>query len=106
MITRSTRTAYSSFNFTRLLYNIVIINDYKFYIDFKGSMYFDHGGPISPTNIIKDKKFINKFYQSLNINTTGINSSFPYLGEFWGEKNFLRFALAPLVYSTLEDNCL
>jgi hypothetical protein len=106
MITQSTRKTYSSFNFTRILFNIVIINDYKFYVDFKGIMFFDHGGPISPTNIIKDHKFINKFYQSLKINEEGINPSFPYLGEFWGEKNFLRFALAPIVYNHLENNYL
>ena len=49
-------------------YSLVILNEYNFYVDFKGVMYFDTGGPISPTNIIKDKKFIHKFYKSLREN--------------------------------------
>jgi hypothetical protein len=49
-------------------YTLIILNEYKFYVDFKGIMYFDDGGPISPTNIIKDKKFLKKFYLSLKNN--------------------------------------
>ena len=52
----------------KINFNLIIINEYKFYVDFKGMMYFDDGGPISPTNIIKDKKFIAKFYNSLKLN--------------------------------------
>lgn len=67
MITQSIRNLHTPYHF-RLKYDLVIINEYKFYVDFKGLMYFDHGGPISPTNLIKDRKFINKFYQNLKEN--------------------------------------
>lgn len=68
----------------KVVYSLVILNEYKFYVDFKGIMYFDDGKPISPTNIIKDKKFLNKFYKSLNKNTTKDNPDCPYMGDFWG----------------------
>jgi hypothetical protein len=70
MITNITRKAFV-FPLKRITYGIVIVNEYKFYVDFKGIMYFDSGAPISPTNIIKDKKFIQKFYQSLKDNKEG-----------------------------------
>ena len=50
------------------LATLVLLTEYKFYIDFKGNIYFDQPGPLSPANIIKDKKFIKKFYQSLKKN--------------------------------------
>ena len=43
-------------------------------------MYFDTGGPISPTNIIKDKKFIAKFYKSLRQNDDEKKDKYPLVG--------------------------
>lgn len=83
MITSPIRKLQTSYLLT-VKYRLVIINEYKFYVDFKGLMYFDQGGPISPTNLIKDKKFINKFYQNLKPNKSDVQPEFPYVGEFWG----------------------
>lgn len=85
----------------RVRFSIVIVNEYKFYIDFKGVMHFDEG-TFSLANAIRDKKFINKFYQVLKKNDEGVNQDYPYLAEFWGEKNYLRFSIAPIVYSNLS----
>jgi len=60
--------------------SLILLTEYKFYIDFKGNMYFDQPGPLSPTNIIKDKKFIKKFYQSLKKNEEGVNQEYEYVG--------------------------
>lgn len=61
---------------TPLTFSLVIVNDYKFYVDFKGSLYFDQPGPLSPANIIKDKKFVKKLYQSLRRNEGGVNPEY------------------------------
>lgn len=79
MITIIARKAYS-LPFNRISFGNATLNVYRFYVDFKGIMYFDDGGPISPTNIIKDKKFIQKFYQSLKRNNQSFGNYFPYVG--------------------------
>lgn len=42
----------------RMKYAQVILNQYRFYIDFRGLMYFEDGQSQTYGNIIRDKKFI------------------------------------------------
>jgi hypothetical protein len=42
----------------KMRYAQLIINQYKFYIDFRGLMYFEDGKDQNYNNIIRDKKFI------------------------------------------------
>jgi hypothetical protein len=67
-------------------------------------LYFEDGGVISPTNIIKDQKFTKKFYRSLKANEGQDCKAYPYVGEFWGEQNYLRSAIAPVVFKYLDSN--
>jgi hypothetical protein len=47
----------------------VVVNQYRFLIDFQGLMYFDDEQTHkNPKNLIRDRKFIEKFYRSLRIN--------------------------------------
>jgi hypothetical protein len=55
---------------SRIKYGLVVINEYKFYIDFKGMMYFDDSDLNNTKNVIRDVKFVNKFYQTLQKNNT------------------------------------
>jgi hypothetical protein len=43
----------------------IIQNEYNFYVDFKGLLYFDDGTPFVYPNCIKDVKFITNFYKNL-----------------------------------------
>ena len=97
---KSTSSSYLSKN---ICFNLLILNEYRFCVDFKGIMHFDYGGPISPTNVIKDRKFIQKFYRSVKGNAEGEHLEFPFVAEFWGEKNYLRYHIAPVVFNNLED---
>jgi hypothetical protein len=40
----------------------VIINEYKFYVDFKGLLYFEDTRDYIYPNAIKDRKFISQLY--------------------------------------------
>lgn len=76
-------------------------NEYNFYIDFKGLMYFDDGTPYLYPNCIKDKKFIAQFYKHLQVTT---NEKFPYFAEFWGQKNFVRCAISPIIFNYIDED--
>lgn len=39
-----------------------VINEYRFYVDFKGMLYFEDTKEFIYPNSIKDKKFITQFY--------------------------------------------
>jgi len=39
-----------------------VINEYRFYVDFKGMLYFEDTKEFTYPNSIKDKKFITQFY--------------------------------------------
>jgi len=54
----------------RIKYGLVVINEYTFFIDFKGMMHFDDSDFSSGKNVIRDVKFVNKFYQTLQKNNT------------------------------------
>lgn len=54
----------------KIVYGKVIINEYKFFIDFKGMMHFDDPDLSSGKNVIRDVKFVSKFYQTLQKNST------------------------------------
>jgi len=71
----------------------VVINEYKFLIDFKGMMYFDDSDLSSGKNVIRDVKFVNKFYQNLQKNNTKVNKNYEYFANFWGENNYMRCAI-------------
>lgn len=43
----------------------IITNEYKFYVDFKGMLYFEDSKEYVYPNSIKDKKFINQLYENL-----------------------------------------
>jgi hypothetical protein len=53
------------FFFTTIIQN----NQYNFYVDFKGLLYFDDGTPFLYPNCIKDTKFITQFYKHLRVST-------------------------------------
>jgi hypothetical protein len=42
-----------------------INNEYKFYVDFKGLLYFEEVNNYIYPNAVKDKKFIKYLYQNL-----------------------------------------
>ena len=42
-----------------------VINEYRFYVDFKGMLYFEDTKEFTYPNSIKDKKFITQFYENL-----------------------------------------
>lgn len=47
----------------------IVFNQYKFYVDFQGLLYFDdHHIHSNPKNLIRDLKFIQKFYRCLKPN--------------------------------------
>lgn len=47
----------------------VVVTEYKFWVDFQGLMYFDDPeAHRNPRNQIRDRKFIQKFYDSLREN--------------------------------------
>lgn len=47
----------------------VVVTEYKFWVDFQGLMYFDDPEALrNPRNQIRDRKFIDKFYDSLREN--------------------------------------
>ena len=52
----------------KLSHSIIFINEYKFFVDFKGLMHFDDEEVSSGKNIIRDLKFVSKFYQTLRKN--------------------------------------
>lgn len=39
-----------------------VMNEYRFYVDFKGMLYFEDSKDYIFPNSIKDKKFITQFY--------------------------------------------
>lgn len=78
-----------------------ILNEYKFYVDFNGLMYFDDEGSKNYTAIIRDAKFIHKFYQEMQPTSDPLKQQYPYFSEFWGERNYLRCAVAPVVFTHL-----
>jgi hypothetical protein len=51
----------------------IIINQYHFYIDFKGTLFFDDKSPAIYSNAIRDEKFLKNFYQNLKYNKYGNN---------------------------------
>ena len=91
---------------SRIKYGLVVINEYKFYIDFKGMMYFDDSDLNNTKNVIRDVKFVNKFYQTLQKNNTQFSKSYEYYAQFWGENNYLRCAIEPVIYNNLKEGNL
>lgn len=82
----------------------VVVTEYKFWVDFQGLMYFDDAQVHhNPRNQIRDLKFIDKFYHSLRENDGEQAEKYRYVGEFWGEKNYLRFSTAPIIYTALHE---
>lgn len=53
-----------SFLMRKLLKNVstFVMNEYRFYVDFKGNLYFEDSKEYIYPNSIKDKKFITQFY--------------------------------------------
>lgn len=51
-------------------------NEYNFYVDFKGLLYFDDGTPFLYPNCVKDVKFITFFYKNLKPST--FKAEYPY----------------------------
>lgn len=43
----------------------IVHNEYNFFVDFKGHLYFDDGTPFVYTNSVKDAKFIAQLYKNL-----------------------------------------
>lgn len=55
--------------FLRCGFAKVVVTEYKFWVDFQGLMYFDDTEALrNPRNQIRDRKFIEKFYDSLREN--------------------------------------
>ena len=79
----------------------IIQNEYNFYIDFKGLLYFDDGSPMIYPNCVKDHKFINQMYKNLKKNES---EKYPFVAEFWGEKNQVRCAISPIIFHSLQDD--
>jgi len=73
MIARNSNTITELAITLKMEFARLIINQYKFYIDFKGLMYFEDGGDKNYANIIRDKKFIEQFYRNLQTNTDDLN---------------------------------
>ena len=68
-------------------------------------MLFD-GSKNDKINVIRDRKFIQKMYSALKPTTDSMAPQYPFMGEFWGEKNYLRYATAPIVFTSLTGNLL
>jgi hypothetical protein len=64
-------------------------------------MYFDDEGSKNYNAIIRDAKFIHKFYQEMQPTSDSLKQQYPYFSEFWGERNYLRCAVAPIVFTHL-----
>lgn len=79
-----------------------IHNEYKFYVDFKGLLYFDDGTPFVYPNCVKDHKFINELYKKLEAR----EGDYPFEATFWGERNFVRCAISPVIFHSLEEGNL
>jgi len=56
-----------SFLTRKILKNVstFVMNEYRFYVDFKGNLYFEDSKEYIYPNSIKDKKFITQFYEHL-----------------------------------------
>ena len=81
----------------------VIHNEYNFYVDFKGLLYFDDGTPFIYPNCVKDHKFVNQMYNHLKSNPS---TEYPFIAEFWGEKNQIRCAISPIIFHSLDKGQL
>ena len=81
----------------------IIHNEYNFFVDFKGLLYFDDGTPFIYPNCIKDHKFINQLYKHLQ---EGDSKEYPFVAEFWGERNHVRCAISPIIFHSLKDENL
>lgn len=68
-------------------------------------MYYEEAGRSTAT-LIRDHKFLRKFHQSLATNEDVEYAGYPLVGEFWGEKNYLRYDIAPVVFNNLEEGQL
>ena len=75
-------------------------HSYRFYVDFKGLLYFDDGTPFTIANTIKDKKFIAQLYKNLQVNDDG--GSYGHVASFWGERNLVRCAVSPVIFTHLN----
>lgn len=84
-----------------------IKNEYHFFVDFQGLLFFDdqqvHRNPL---NQIRDRKFIAKLYQELRPNEGPLAQRYPHFAEFWGERNYLRAAISPIIFNALHDGHL
>lgn len=54
---------------------------YHFWVDFQGLLYFDDQQTLrNPRNMIRDRKFIGKLYESLKPNIGQLAKEYPYMG--------------------------
>ncbi|EAR95532.2 UPF0598 C8orf82-like protein, putative (macronuclear) [Tetrahymena thermophila SB210] len=80
------------------------LREYFFFIDHKGLLYLDDQDSYNFTNCLKDKRFMKNFYKNLIKNKTGRNLNYSHVSECWGEYNYVRSSVKPIVFSHLDEN--
>ncbi|KAL4508144.1 hypothetical protein ABPG72_021517 [Tetrahymena utriculariae] len=79
------------------------LREYFFFIDHKGLLYLDDQDSYNFTNCLKDKRFMKNFYKNLVQNKTGRNPNYSHVSECWGEYNYVRSSVKPIVFSHLDE---
>ncbi|KAL4464684.1 hypothetical protein ABPG74_011245 [Tetrahymena malaccensis] len=79
------------------------LREYFFFIDHKGLLYLDDQDSYNFTNCLKDKRFMKNFYKNLIKNKTGRNLNYSHVSECWGEYNYVRSSVKPIVFSHLDE---
>lgn len=85
------------------------LREWFFYTDFKGLLHFEEEPHLQQrqhftiATAIKDKRFLQQFYKNLRRSEHPLkHQRYPFVSECWGEWNYLRAAVSPIVYNSLN----
>lgn len=85
------------------------LREWFFYTDFKGLLHFEEEPHLQQrqsftiATAIKDKRFLNQFYKNLQRLEGPLKyDRYPFVSDCWGEWNYLRVDVSPVVYNNLD----